>query len=134
MADWRTAPFETAHLSGVLRLCAAEGWPWLPSDPDRAAVTLTAPGAVTVVALIDRVVVGFAFAFVDASGFDAYLETMVVDPAHRRHGIGRSLIRAVFDESGVSRVDLLAEPASEAFYESLPHRPFRGYRLYRQSN
>ena len=134
MADWYIAKFEPAHLPGVLRLCEAEGWPSLPSDPFRAARTLTAPGAVTVVAVRDGDVVGFAFALVDAGGIDAYLSTMAVDSEHRRQGIANALVTAIFATSGASRLDLLAEPGSEVFYESWPHRDFRGFRIYPDSN
>jgi ribosomal protein S18 acetylase RimI-like enzyme len=133
MADWHIAPFESTHLRGVLRLCEAEGWPSLPSDPARAAQTLTAPGAVTVVALRNGDVVGFAFALVDAGRIDAYLSTMAVDSTHRRQGIATALIREVFASSGASRLDLLAEPGTEAFYESLPHRDFKAFRVYPDS-
>jgi len=50
-------------LEGVLRLCAAEGWPSFPEDPPRAARVLMAPGVTTVVAIGDRGVIGFAQLF-----------------------------------------------------------------------
>ncbi len=31
-----------------------------------------------------------------------------------------------------ARIDLLAEPGSEPFYDTMPHRELRGYRLYPQ--
>ena len=130
MADWHTAPFGREHLHGVLQLCEAQGWPSFPSDPDRAARTLTAPGAVTVVALQAGDIIGFAFAFVDAGWIDGYLSMMAVDMEHRRQGIGRALVAAVFDAAGATRLDLLAEAGAEEFYESLPHREFRGFRIY----
>jgi ribosomal protein S18 acetylase RimI-like enzyme len=133
MAACRVATFEDEHLSGVLRLCEAEGWPSLPSDPTRAQAMLVDPNAVTVVALIDTAVVGFAFAFVDAGRIDGYLATLAVEKAHRRNGIARALVSEIFERSGISRLDLLAEPGSEAFYEALTNRPFRGYRLYPSS-
>jgi ribosomal protein S18 acetylase RimI-like enzyme len=128
------APFASAHLPGVLRLCEAEGWPSLPSDPARAGRMLSAPGSMTVVAVLDDVVVGFAFALVDAGGVDGYLSTMAVDAEHRRRGIARSLVKAVFEHTGVQRLDLLSEPGAEGFYESLPHRDFRGFRIYSEAN
>ena len=130
----RVVAFEVPHLSGVLALCEAEGWPSLPGDPVRAQTMLTAPGAVSVVALDGDAVVGFAFAIVDAGGVDAYLSTMVVDGDHRRRGIARLLVGELFLRTGVARIDLLAEPGSEPFYDSLPHRSFRGYRLYPRPN
>ena len=123
-------PFDAAHLPGVLALCEAEGWPSLPSDPARAETMLRAPGATTVVAVDASAVVGVAFALVDAGRVDAYLSIMVVHAEYRRQGVARRLVAEVFRLSGAERIDLLAEPGSEAFYDSLPHRRFAGYRLY----
>ena len=127
-------PFDAAHLAGVLALCEAEGWPSLPSDPARAETMLRAPGAATVVAVDASAVVGVAFAFVDAGRVDAYLSIMVVHAEYRRQGIARRLVAEVFRLSGAERIDLLAEPGSEGFYDSLPHRRFAGYRLYPESD
>ncbi len=134
MATPRVLPFEARHLSDVLALCESQGWPSLPGDPARAQTMLTAPGAATVVALDDDTVVGFAFAIVDAGCCDVYLSTMAVDEAHRRRGIARLLVRELFLRTGAARIDLLAQPGSEPFYDSLPHRSFNGYRLYPESN
>jgi GNAT superfamily N-acetyltransferase len=123
-------PFDPSHLVGVLELCEAERWPSLPSDPARAGTMLSAPSATTVVAVDGAAVVGVAYAIVDAGRLDAYLSIMVVQGEYRRRGIARFLIAEVFRLSGAERIDLLAEPGSEAFYESLPHRRFAGFRLY----
>jgi GNAT superfamily N-acetyltransferase len=127
-------PFDAAHLPGVLALCEAEGWPSLPSDPARAETMLRAPGATTVVAVDASAVVGVAFALVDTGRVDAYLSIMVVHAEYRRQGIARRLVAEVFRLSGAERIDLLAEPGSEGFYDSLPHRRFAGYRLYPESD
>jgi GNAT superfamily N-acetyltransferase len=126
-------PFDAAHLPGVLALCEAEGWPSLPSDPARAETMLRAPGATTVVAVDASAVVGVAFALVDAGRVDAYLSIMVVHAEYRRQGVARRLVAEVFRLSGAERIDLLAEPGSEGFYDSQPHRRFAGYRLYPES-
>lgn len=52
--------FSEEDLSGVLCLCEAEGWPSFPADPEQALRALTAPGVVTVVAVENHAVVGFA--------------------------------------------------------------------------
>ena len=124
------AAFATPHLPGVLALCEAEGWPSLPSDPARAVRILTGDNAQALVALDGDDVIGFAFAILDAGLLDAYLSMFAVAAGRRREGIGRLLIDALFRVTGVERIDLLAEPGSEAFYDSFRHRDFRGYRLH----
>ena len=134
MPNVEIVAFRNSHLDGVLAICVAEGWPTLPDDPNRAQAMLRAANAVTVVAVDDDTVVGFAFAFEDAGGVDLYLSTMAVVAEYRRRGIGRRLVAALFEESGATRMDLLAEPGPESFYGSLPHREFRGFRIYPDSN
>ena len=126
-------PFDQSHLDGVLALCEAQVWSSLPSNPARAGRILTAPGASTLVAVDDGAVIGFALAIVDAGPLDAYLSMLAVAESRRREGIARLLIEALFRLTRVARIDLLAEPGSEAFYDSFPHQQFRGYRLYPDS-
>lgn len=121
--------FEPGHIDGVIALTTEEGWPTLAEDRDRAMRVLTAMGAVTVVALEDGAVVGFARALHDGEWI-ACLTDMVVDARQRRRGVGRALVRELFARTGAQRMDLLAEPGSEAFYASFPHRLWTGYRLY----
>ena len=76
--------FEAVHLDGNLRICAAQGWPTFPADPDRALRALLAPGATTVVALDDDgAVVGFAHTLTDgvAEGAPAYAQSRRVTRA-----------------------------------------------------
>ena len=133
MAPPSVVPFDASHLAGILALCAAERWPSLAADTERARRILTAPTASTFVAVDDHEVIGFALAIVDAGPLDAYLSMLAVAASRRREGIARLLIAAIFRHTGVERIDLLAEPGSEAFYDSYPHRRFAGYRLYAQS-
>jgi GNAT superfamily N-acetyltransferase len=129
MSEVSYVAFEPHHVDGVVLLTSAEGWPTLADDWHRAVRVLLAPGAVTVVALDGDEVVGFARALGDGE-WVACLTDMVVAASHRRHGIGRQLIDEVFIRSGAQRLDLLAEPGSEPFYESRLHRRWTGYRLY----
>lgn len=122
-------PFAAHHLDGILGLCRAEGWPSLPADRARAQGVLSAPNAVTLVAVEDGAVIGFAAAISDGA-IEAYLSTLVVAASHRRRGVGTALITAAFRVIGVERLNLLAEPGVEPFYESMPHRTLPGYRLY----
>lgn len=121
--------FGEEHLSAVLRLCEAEGWPSFPTDPARAVRALTAPGVVTVVAVEDGEVVGFAQMLTDGE-LQAYLCGVAVATAARGRGIGRKLIEDAFVRSGAQRVDLLALDESESFYRSFRHRTLSGYRIY----
>jgi ribosomal protein S18 acetylase RimI-like enzyme len=121
--------FAPEHLDGVVALCGAEGWPSFPADPARAARALTAPGVISVVALDDADVVGFATVLTDGE-IQGYLSLLVVASAHRRVGIGRRLVELVAHHAGGVRVDLLAEPGAEAFYETFPHGRQAGFRIY----
>jgi ribosomal protein S18 acetylase RimI-like enzyme len=122
-------PFEPADLPGVLRLCAAEGWPSFPADAARALRILTAPGVTTVVAVDGGAVVGFAELFSDGE-LQAYLANLAVDPASRGAGTGRRLVVEALRLAGGERVDLLSEDAATGFYRAFPHFEKPGFRLY----
>lgn len=123
----RIEPFSPAHVSGVVTLCAAEGWPsWTLDSVERA---FSAPGVEALVAIDGDEVVGAAQLVTDGVVI-AYLGMIVVASKARRRGIGRSLIGELVARTGVSRVDLLTEARAVPFYESFSHRPKRGYRLY----
>lgn len=121
--------FSEEHLPGVIRLCEAEGWPSFPADPAQALRALTAPGVVTIVAVDDGQVVGFAQMLTDGE-IQAYLCLVAVAAEARGHGIGRQLVDEAFVRSGAKRVDLIALDASEGFYRSFQHRTMPGFRLY----
>jgi ribosomal protein S18 acetylase RimI-like enzyme len=91
-----------------------------------------APGTVSLVAIRTSTptpaIVGFAHAL--TNGHHAYLSVVVVDPSVRGLGVGRQLVAAVFEISGVQRMDLLSGPESEGFYDRLPNRRMTGYRLF----
>ena len=121
--------FSDEHLPGIIRLCEAEGWPSFPADPARAVRALTAPGVITVVALENGEVVGFAQMLTDGE-IQAYLCDVAVATAARGQGVGKKLIENAFARSGAQRVDLLALDDSEGFYRSFGHRAMPGYRIY----
>jgi len=66
--------------------------------------------------------------YLTLTGPKAYLDHLVVTPAHRRRGAGRALVRHVIEEAralGASRVDLTAgdsKQAGRALHESLGFR------------
>jgi len=123
-------PYRRELLAGILAVAAAEGWPSLVTDEERAHRVLTAPGVTTVVATAGAVgeVVGFAQLQSDGE-IQAHLSLIAVVPAWRRQGIGGRLVAEALHRGGGLRVDLVTDSAN-SFYESLPHRRFEGYRLY----
>ena len=121
--------FSDQDLPGVLSLCEAEAWPSFPEDPDRALRALTAPGVTTVVARDGEDVVGFAQLLSDGEN-QAYLASVAVATAQRGKGLGRGLIETAVKLAGGVRIDLLTDDGAVDFYDRLPHRRKRGYRLY----
>jgi ribosomal protein S18 acetylase RimI-like enzyme len=120
-------PYIEEDLDGVLALCRAEGWPSLPSDPERAARILTNPGVTTYVAADGGRVVGFAYLLSDGA-VQAYLASMAVAADHRRQGLGTRLIQAAFAACGAEWLDLLSD--ADEFYAQLVHHRWSGFRLY----
>jgi ribosomal protein S18 acetylase RimI-like enzyme len=120
-------PYRRELLAGILAVAAAEGWPSLVADEERAHRVLTAPGVTTVVATAGEVV-GFAQLQSDGE-IQAHLSLIAVVPAWRRQGIGGRLVAEALHRGGGLRVGLVTDSA-DAFYKSLPHRRFEGYRLY----
>jgi ribosomal protein S18 acetylase RimI-like enzyme len=128
---YRYAPFDAAHLDGVIALCEREGWPSYPADPPRAHRVMTAAGVTTVVAVAgDGRVVGFACLQSDGE-IQAHLSVIAVAADHRRHGVARRLLREGLAIAGGERLDLVTDSAEE-FYMALPHRRFAGFRVYPQ--
>ncbi|HLI67582.1 MAG TPA: GNAT family N-acetyltransferase [Caulobacteraceae bacterium] len=128
MADVR--PFQPGDLEEVIALCAAEGWPSLPTDPARALRALTAPGVTTVVASDGGAVVGFAQLVSDGE-IQAHLSLIAVAPGARRKGLAVKLLQVGLARAGGERIDLITDTAPE-FYAALPHRRFDGFRIYPQ--
>lgn len=121
--------FSEEHMPGILRICEAEGWPSFPADPQRAVRALTAPGVLSMVAVEDGEVVGFAQMLTDGA-LQAFLCLLAVAREARGQGVGRKLVEQTFARSGAERVDLLGLDESEGFYRSFEHRAMPGYRLY----
>ncbi len=121
--------FEEGHLTGVVALCRAEGWPSFGDDPALALRALTAPGVAAVVAVAGREVVGFAEGQGDGV-LQGHLSLIAVRADQRRKGIARALIAALFERMGVQRMDLITDSDDAAFYAALPHRAMRGFRIY----
>jgi len=126
--DFEYSVIRSAHLMAVVELCRRESYSSYTVDEQRTWRALTAPGVVTVVALNDDQVVGFAQVQSDGE-IQAHLSLIVVDRDFRKQGIGRELIQEVFKQIGADRIDLITEDA-QSFYRSLPHKEWIGFRIY----
>ena len=119
------------EIAAVTALARGEGWPTF-ADPALLRRLAAAPGTVTLVAITPGApapgIVGFAHAL--TNGHHAYLSVVAVDSTMRGRGVGRQLVAAIFETSGVERLDLLSGPESEGFYDRLPNRQMTGYRLF----
>ncbi|GAA5148432.1 hypothetical protein GCM10023340_22200 [Nocardioides marinquilinus] len=120
-------PYLVEHADGIAALCDRLGWPTY-ADPDVARRGCAAPGVVVRVAVEDGRVVGFAQAMGDGV-MQSFLSQLAVAPGHRRRGVARRLVEAVFAATGTERMDLVTDDA-EAFYRSFPHRAKPGFRIY----
>ena len=119
------------EIAAVTALARAEGWPTF-ADPALLCQLAAAPGTLTLVAIRPSVpapgIIGFAHAL--TNGHHAYLSVVAVDSTMRGQGVGRQLVAAIFENSGVERLDLLSGSESAGFYDRLPNRQMTGYRLF----
>jgi ribosomal protein S18 acetylase RimI-like enzyme len=117
------------EIDAVTELARAEGWPTF-ADPALLRQVAAAPGTLTLVALDETPprVVGFVHAL--TNGHHAYLSVITVEASRRGTGVGLRLVESLFEMSGVQRIDLLADSASEGFYQRLSHRSMTGYRIF----
>lgn len=126
----RIEPYAPEHLDGVLALFAAERWLTLIEDPARTGRALVAPGCTTLVALDgpSGEVVGVVWMQSDGE-IQAHVSAITVAESHRGQGLGRQLITAALDRTGVTRVDLIS--VADDFYGKMTERRFQGFRITR---
>ncbi len=120
--------FDETHLDSALGLCRELSWESY-SDPSTTMSALSAPGAVTWVALDGETVVGLAHLLADGL-IQAHLSLVGVLPEYRRQGIARTLLIQAFRAAGGKWLDLSADPGSEQFYRSFAHKERIGFRIY----
>ena len=120
--------FGPLHLDGVVGLCGELDWPSY-TDPSIASVALSAPGAVTWVAVSAGEVIGLAQLLTNGR-VHAHLSLVGVLPGRRRQGVARELVTRAFRAGGGKWLDLCAEPGSEPFYRSFLHQESPGFRIY----
>jgi GNAT superfamily N-acetyltransferase len=117
------------HFAEILDLYSAHGWTHA-SDPERLRTAIEA-SSLSVVALEDERVVGFARAMSDEA-FAVYIADVLVAPDRQRLGIGRSLAEAIMDHYPMDRFHhqvLVAERGAEGFYRKLGMVPVTAYGL-----
>ncbi|MFA9270718.1 MAG: GNAT family N-acetyltransferase [Baekduiaceae bacterium] len=126
----RIEPYAPEHLDGVLALFAAERWLTLIEDPARTGRALVAPGCTTLVAVDGPgdEVVGVVWMQSDGE-IQAHVSAITVAATHRGQGLGRQLITAALDRTGVTRVDLIS--VADDFYGKMTERRFQGFRITR---
>lgn len=117
--------FARAHLPGVMRLFAAERWSYA-ADQQRTWRALTAPGSLTLVALINGNVVGVAQTIGDGE-IQAFVSVLLVAAEHRHAGIARALVKEAVHRTSGTRLDLVS--CADGFYEALGFRAVSGFRL-----
>jgi GNAT superfamily N-acetyltransferase len=125
--------YEEHHLDAILALCEeAQAFPSFASNRERAGRALRGPGAVSLVALREGELLGFAHAITDGA-FQAFLSLLLVHPDARREGIGRQLVAVALERSGAARLDLLSYEEASSLYASFRHERFSGspgFRIY----
>ena len=116
-----------------LALYRAAGW-FGPSDPAPELDGMIA-NSFAVSAAFDAAgrLVGMARALSDGVS-DAYILDVVVDPAHRSHGIGRTIVKHLADylaSFGIDWIVCIGVPGTEAFYLAAGAAPMDGHTAFR---
>jgi ribosomal protein S18 acetylase RimI-like enzyme len=126
MAAVTVEPAQDLEQGEVVALYESVGWSAYTRDPSTLMAAL-AGSSYVVAARLEGVLVGLARVVTDGVTI-CYLQDVLVHPAHQRSGTGRALVRAALEPySSVRQTVLLtdAEPAQQAFYESLGFREAR---------
>ena len=117
----------------VLALYRAAGW-FGPSDPAPELDAMIS-NSFAVSAAFDEGgrLVGMARALSDGVS-DAYILDVVVDPAHRSLGIGRTIVSRLAEHlasCGIDWIVCIGVPGTEAFYRAAGAAPMDGHTAFR---
>jgi ribosomal protein S18 acetylase RimI-like enzyme len=116
-------PATRADLDGIRDLLLAEGWGARVEDPQRLR-RIVESATRAVVADEDGEVVGFGRCVTDDTS-NGYLSMVVVDPGHRRRGMGRALVAAMTgDDPQITWLLQAGREGSDRFWEGLGFRRF----------
>ena len=117
----------------VLALYRAAGW-FGPSDPAPELEAMIANSfAVSAAFNPAGRLVGMARALSDGVS-DAYILDVVVDPAHRSQGVGRTIVSRLADylaSFGIDWIVCIGVPGTEAFYRAAGAAPMDGHTAFR---
>jgi ribosomal protein S18 acetylase RimI-like enzyme len=130
MTEVSIHPFARAHLDGVIRLVAAEGWAEYADDPARTNRALCAQGVTTLVALAGEQVIGVIQVQSDGV-IQAHVSMLLIAPEGRGHGIGSRLLREGLERAGGLQLDIRTR--TEGYYERLGATRSLGFRLTREA-
>ena len=120
-------------LADVLALYRVAGW-FGPSDPPPELDAMIA-NSFAVSAAFDEAgrLVGMARALSDGVS-DAYILDVVVDPAHRSQGVGRTIVSRLaeyLESFGIDWIVCIGVPGSETFYRAAGAVPMEGHTAFR---
>lgn len=123
--------YEEQRLPGILAIFETEGYVNYLADTQRTHLVLTAPGAVTMVALDENQHVVGVIQVQGDGHIQGHVSLFAVATDWRRRGVGTRLLTTALARSGCMRLDLLStDEGSDAFYRSLSHRERTGFRIY----
>jgi GNAT superfamily N-acetyltransferase len=114
----------------ILRLYEAGGWWRGHYDPSHIGPMVR--GSYALAVAVDPETgetVGMGRAISDGAS-DAYIQDVIVEPAHRGRGIGRRIVDALLGrcrDDGILWVGVVAEPGSVAFWERAGFTPLEGH-------
>jgi ribosomal-protein-alanine N-acetyltransferase len=123
-ADIRLAkPRDGDDMARMSRRLIEYGLPWWCWTPKRVAKAIRSPATVAIVANVGKPVAGFAVMYFGDE--NAHLNLLAVEPAYRRRGIGREMLKWLESScsvAGILRVSLEVRATNLAairFYRAL---------------